>query len=730
MKLLIRVVVSLLFPLQVWCQSAQSVPPRRLKIGLALEGGGALGLAHLGLLEWFQKNHIPVDYIAGASMGGLVAGFYASGMEAPEMHQLVSGLDWNRLVNGEVDYRKLALRRKQDIRTYGNSTFLGVKGGISLPTGFNSGQGLDLLLARVALPYNQLTSFDDLPTPFRCAATDIVTSQQRLFDKGSLGEALRATMSIPGLFEPVRNGNSMWVDGGLLNNLPVDLVKAMGADIVIAVYLDTDPFDPNKTQSAIQILARSLSAVVAANEKHNIEMADLLVSINLSGYNPLDFHAFEDIISRGFAGTAKRANVLSRFRLNDEQWNAFLQKRAGRRKTEVPPPQFLEVLGLEGSQADVVKEYFADLLNKPLDPAEVEVRVNRVMGTNAFAYMAYAPIERNGKPGLVLLVHQSPGRPPTFQPAVLLDGSDYRNTRFAFAARLTAMNFGGFRSEWRNDVIFGSTYAVRSEYFHPLRPRSSWFIAPNAFAETRPLDFYSRSRVLAQYRARAVGGGFDIGRQFSNLVELRAGYQAAYLVTANRLVGQDVVPAVRGRYGAFQLSAGVDRVDDEVVPHSGVLAQARFRAVDANPGSPEAFPALDGIAAYFHPTSQRGTFYGGAEGGTIFQRANNGVPLYFLGGPNRLSAYGTNELYGNQYVLGRIGYYHQITALSPVSDGRVYVVVNGEVGRMYGSGFSSRTPMDLNAGLVLRTFFGPFLVGAALGDSGHRKVYFQMGRIF
>lgn len=707
-----------------------SSKPRRLKIGLALEGGGALGLAHVGLIDWFQQNHIPIDYVAGASMGGLVAGFYASGMEAPEMRDLVSGLDWNRLVNGELDYRKLAIRRKQDIRTYGNSTFLGIKGGLSLPTGLNSGQGLDLLLAQVTLPYNQMKSFDELPTPFRCAATDLVSASERVFDKGSLGQALRSTMSIPGLFEPIRDGNSIYVDGGLLNNLPVDLVRAMGADVVIAVYLKTDPFDPTKGQSAVQILGRSLSAVVAANERHNIEAADLLVSIDLTSYTTTDFNDFGQIISRGYEGTSKRANILSRFRASDAEWRQYKAERAAKRRTELPAPQFVDVRGLDKSQAEDVRDYFTDLLDQPFDPAEVEARVNRVMGESSFTYMTYAPIERDRKPGLLLVVHKSPARPPTFQPALLLDGSDYRNTRFAFAARLTAMNFGGFRSEWRNDFLFGSAYGVRSEYFRPLRPRSGWFIAPNIFANTQPFDFYSRSRILALYRLRNMGGGFDLGYQFSNVVEVRAGYQTSYLSTTSRLTGQDILPIVRGRYGAAQVSATLDRVDDEVVPHSGILGQARFRSIDANPGAAERVPALDGNATYFHPVSKRGTVFAGVEGGTIFNRTNSGLPLYFLGGPGRLSAYGVNELYGNQYVYARAGYYHQITALSPLADGRIYLVLNGEMGRMFGTDGRTRTPVDINSGVILRTFFGPLFVGASVGEAGHRKWYFQMGRIF
>lgn len=122
--------------------------------------------------------------------------------------------------------------------------------------------------------------------------------------------------------------------------------------------------------------------------------------------------------------------------------------------------------------------------------------------------------------------------------------------------------------------------------------------------------------------------------------------------------------------------------------------------------------------------------FAGIEGGSTLGHVNDGVPLYFLGGPGRLSAYGSNELYGNQYVYARAGYFHQITALSPLSDGRVYLLAAGETGRVWGNGFSARNPVDINAGVLLRTFFGPVFLGASVGDAGHRKWYFQMGRVF
>jgi NTE family protein len=709
---------------------AQENKQHRPTVGLALEGGGALGLAHVGLLEWLAQHHIPVDYIAGASMGGLVAGFYASGMTPDEMHKTVAGLDWQELVNGESDDRNFSYRRKQDVRTFGNESFIGLRHGLIVPTGLNSGQGLNLLLGRVALPYGEMKTFDDLPTPYRTVATDIVKAKSFVFEKGSLAEAMRATMSIPALFDPVIDNGHEFVDGGLLNNLPVDLVKKMGADIVIAVYLKTDPFNPNAPQSAFDVLGRSLSAVIAANERHNIEAADLLVTIDCSGFTAGSFSSYETLMKRGVEGAEKKKGVLSKFEIDEAAWKEFSSERATKRKTTVGIPRFIEIRGVSGQLAENIQSYFVDELDKPFDARAVETQISRIMGSNVFAYMFYRVIEKDGKTGIRIYVHPSPSRPPMLQPAFLVDGSDYRNTRFTAAARLTALDFGGFRSELRTDFVVGSTYAVRSEYFHPFTPLSRWFIAPQAYAETRPLDIYRKNELLSLYRQRNAGGGVDLGYSFGNYAELRVGYQTSRMSSVFRLGDSTNYPLVDGRYGAAHIRYTYDRLDDEIVPSHGLLGTVGMRWVEANPGANRMFPVLEGSGAYFHPLPGKGTLMVSLEGGTIFGSTNTGLPLFFLGGPQRLSAYGMNELYGNQYVLARVGYLKQIAVLSPLTNSRAYFVANYEVGRVFDFANSTRAPMDVNAGLLVRTLLGPVFVGASTGDDGHRKWYFQIGRFF
>src|SRR5579863_5429892 len=191
----------LLLPMTSYAQDAtvpaapQAIEKKRPKIGVALEGGGALGLAHIGVLQWFEEHHIPVDYVAGTSMGGLVAGFYATGKNPAELKSLIEGIDWKEILSGSTPYEDLSYRRKEDQRANPNALILGLRGGLSLPGGLNAVHKIGLIIDHETLPYYDIASFDDLPIPFRCVATDLVTGKQVVFDKGSLPSALRATMS-------------------------------------------------------------------------------------------------------------------------------------------------------------------------------------------------------------------------------------------------------------------------------------------------------------------------------------------------------------------------------------------------------------------------------------------------------------------------------------------------------------------------------------------------------
>src|SRR6267378_5243070 len=317
---------------------------KRPKIGLVLEGGGALGLAHIGVLQWLEEHHVPIGYVAGTSMGGLVGGIYATGNSPTEIRDLVHEIDWDVVLRGEIPFRDLSFRRKEDAVEYPNSLEFGLKKGIQFPEGFNSGHQVGLLLDRISLPYSEMKSFNDLPTPFACVATDLVTAKPHVFRDGSLAQALRSTMSLPGIFTPIRTSESIFVDGGLLDNLPVDVAKDMGADLVIAIQLQNRNLEPTASLSSVGVLGQSISVVVAANELRSIEKADILISVPLADYNSMDYNKDDILIQKGYDAAASKTAVLSAFGVDEAVWQEYLAQRHSRRR-EAPNPQFVEVTG-------------------------------------------------------------------------------------------------------------------------------------------------------------------------------------------------------------------------------------------------------------------------------------------------------------------------------------------------------------------------------------------------
>src|SRR5215468_9533627 len=302
-----------LFVLVNFCSAQDLAAPgsvalgNRPKIGLVLEGGSALGLAHIGVITWLEEHQIPITYVAGTSMGGLVGGMYATGKSPTEMHELVDNIHWGEVLRGETPFRDLDYRRKEDKRDYPNNLEFGLKHGVRFPEGFNSGHEVGLILDRIALPYSGVKSFDELPIPFACVAADLLSGKEYVFRKGSLATALRSTMSLPGVFTPVRTNDHIFADGGILNNLPTDVARTMGADIVIGVHLQVKKLDPAESLSSVSVLSRSVSVVVATTELRGMERADILITVDLSNYDSLDYEKSKEMSKLGYEATQSKA---------------------------------------------------------------------------------------------------------------------------------------------------------------------------------------------------------------------------------------------------------------------------------------------------------------------------------------------------------------------------------------------------------------------------------------
>jgi len=702
---------------------------RRPRIGLVLEGGGALGLAHVGVIKWLEQNRIPVDMIAGTSMGGLIGGIYASGETPQQIGTLVQSIPWNRVLGGATPYRDLAFRRKEDHREYQNALEFGLKKGTQFPSGFNSGQQVRLILDRVGLPYSEMKSFDELPIPFRCVATDLVSGKRFVFGDGSLAEAMRATMSIPAFFVPVRKDGRVFVDGGLLDNLPVDVAREMGADIVVAVHLQTQELSPQETLSSVGVLERSASVLIAVNELASMEKADIVVNVNLQKFDTTDYSQYAPIEAEGYKAAQEKAAVLSRLQVGEEEWREVLVARAARRRQAVAP-EFVEITGAQGDVLAGLEHDEAGLAGKAIVPEKLDQRMMAITGLARFAPAGYRETTEGGKTGLLIETAEKEYAPPTVHPLFVIDGSDYKNVLFQVGGRITYLDVGGFRSEWRSDFVAGSEYGVKTEFFHPFNFHTGWFVAAHGTADSSPFNVYQRDKILGEYRDRVLGGGLDVGHTFGRSSEMRVGYEWGYQKVSED-IGTPVVPAVRGRYGMTSLAYRLDRFDDPAIPRRGMRIDSTFHFYDTKPGTSDVVPAAElrlGLAERIDAKSSVLLF---ASGGTSFSTHDTGFPPFSLGGPLRLGAYGLNELLTNQYFLVQPAYLYRLHVLSPLLKQNVYLLSMYEAGKAYGQpAGAGNVAQDGTAGLLFQTVFGPMFFGGSFGDRDHRKFFFKVGKFF
>jgi NTE family protein len=703
----------------------------RPKLGLVLEGGGALGLAHIGVITWMEEHRIPVSYVAGTSMGGLVGGIYATGRSPAEVRDLINGIDWDQVLSGVTPFRDLSFRRKEDAHDVPGQLEFGLRGGLQFPSGFNTGQEVNLVLDSVALPYSEIPSFNDLPIPFACVATDLVSGKQRVFRDGSLSLAMRSTMSLPGIFTPVRSGKHLYADGFLLNNLPIDVGKEMGADVTLGIHLETAPLDPKTNLSSFGVLGQSISVMSAVNELRSMEQADILVTVPLQKYTALDYGKADAIIKAGYDAAASKATVLSAYSVSEAEWEEYLANRNARRRT-APIPKFVEVVGVSPQMAKAMEKQMSSLVGGPVETKKIDQDMMTIVGQGRFATATYSIVEKNGDHGLQVQTEQKSYAPPIVRPLILIDGSEYNNVLFSIGARITFLDVGSYRSELRNDVILGSQYGLASEYYHPLTTTSNWFVAPRFGVNSQQLNVYSGSTLQASYRLRQALGGLDTGYEFERTGEFRLGYEGGYERVSPEIGNIPTLPTTSGTTGDVRIQFQLNTLDDPVIPRSGANLLMYTKGYNVNPAAPGPFPLSEVQAQDFFRLSVPASVFVGASGGSSYGY-QTGVPAFSLGGSQRLVAWNTNELLTNQYFLGQLGYIRELVKLPPFLGSSVNLVGLLEVGKTYRLPTGPKPPnlpIDFAGGLIVNTIFGPVEVAGAVGDYGHARFFFRIGRVF
>jgi NTE family protein len=727
----------------------QPIGAPRPKIGLALGGGAARGLAHIGVLEWFEENHIPIDYVAGTSMGGLVAGAYATGMSPAEIRELMKEVDWDSMFLADSPYKFKSFRRREDARAFPSQLKFGLKGGFQVPTGVNPGQRILWLLNRIALPYGVLDSFDSLPTPFRCVATDLIKAEAVVLDKGNLSLAMRATMAIPAVFTPVPIGDRLYVDGGTLNNIPADVVRQMGADIVIAVDVAADvEVTEGGRLSLFGVMGKTIDTMMMPGIRNALKSADYVIDPDLKGLTALDWRKSDDLAERGLDASKTMAEKLSKLGVETAVWEAHQAERARKRATAKPEIAFVRVNGLDESQSKLVTRAVAAVPGKELDIKALEDSLAHLTGNDLYDTVGYRLEYENGKPGLVLDVAPKAYAPPFLFVAFDLQNIDSNSFAANLRARTVFADVVNSGSELRADFAIGSNQYIGAELFVPVGRTHEFatlgggrfYIMPRAYFSRDSVNGYVDDELVAEYIAKQTGGGLDIGFTSGRRSQLRLGYDIAD-VRARRRIGDPVLPEAEGTNRYASLKFTFDGFTSPIVPTRGAHVDASLKRFFDAAQPTSAPPGVEiepvnqfwqGEVDYWQFFRVRGVdrvFYNVAAG-TSFGEEPRGLNVFSLGGPFRLDSLNQDELRGPNYLLATTGYMKELFRLPDFLGGSVLAGAWVGAGSAFDKLDQAQFEFSGSAGLVAETLFGPVFGGISSGTTGGFKLYVALGPMF
>lgn len=714
------------------CRARPVVPENRPRVGLVLGGGGARGIAHIAVLRKLEALHIPVDCIAGTSMGALVGALYASGKSVDQIQEFVLALDWDRLFNDSLDRRERSYRRKTDDTLVLSAPGIGISSkGLTIAGGLLAGERILLLFEKMIEPVATIENFDNLPIPYRAVAADINSGDAVVLDRGDLALAMRASMSIPGVFPPVRIANHVVVDGGVARNVPVDIARAMGADIIIAVDVGTPLAVITPQSNVLEITGQVTGLLTVRNTAEQLATLtprDVLVSPPLGDrVGTSSFGKGPEALAIGKEGADAATAALSRLSVDDASYAQNVAMRQGR---QGPPPvvQFVRLDNRSRYSDSFLLTRMDIPVGKPFDSVRAENSLYRVFGLNTLSQVTYELVQENGQQGVIVHVNEKL-QGPNYLEAGLSSSGDF-NGRFDLSLRLgilrSPINDSG--GEMRYLVSLGDETGFLTEYYQPLGAAGKYFFAARGQYQSYHIDAYDNDdHKTAEYNARQIGGTLTFGREFGNYGAIGVGYtRAAGNVTVD--IG-DQVPRKHFQTGQMYLEATVDRLDSFYFPRDGYLARTRYTWSRDSFGADTNFDQLDVDAIDAYAFGRHSVQFG-----FRYHVTTSGVApiqsVYRLGGFSRLVGFADNELSGQDYGLVVLGYSYRMGSFFNQD-----ALIGTEF--EYGNAWSTRRQMSWGNSLLngsvylgLNSWIGPILFGIGGRQGGEYNVFLEVGHRF
>jgi NTE family protein len=717
----------------------------RPRIGLVLSGGGARGAAHIGVLKVLEENHVPVDAIAGTSMGAVVGGLYASGLSAADIERVMTSVDWLDAFRDRPARKDLNFRRKLEDQNFLVKFPLGLKSRkFRLPRGLVQGQKLTQILRSLTLPVSQIQDFDELAIPFRAIATDIVTGERVVLDDGDLTTAMRASLSAPGVFAPVDSGGRMLVDGGLSSNLPIDVAREMNVDVLIVVDCGFPLLERGKLNSVAEVSNQMLAILIRHNtsmQRKTLGERDVIIDPALGDFSSLDFSQHAKAMKIGEQAARGASERLAALGVPADEFQRIVAARASQRSAP-PRIDFLRVEPEAERYAGAIDALFSDQVGRTADPTQLGKRVNELYGQGNLEIFDYRVVPGMENPvddpvyGLALTTRRNSWGPNYLRFGLQLQNDFEGNSSFNAAVRGTLAEITKYGGEWVWDLQVGETPRVATEVYLPVGYRSRWFTAPHAEFQIRTLPVAGdNERILAEYRVRSTNFGIDFGRELGNYGEVRVGWGRSFGESQVR-VGDPILGSrefdSRTFFGEFRY----DSVNDVNFPREGGTFTLGWQAEREGKGTLTDANAdlLVYDQLYAHSWGRNTGIIWGSAG----LRTDNDIDVvrsfFSLGGFLNMSGITPETLVGPNYAILRAIYYRQIGVEGTgFLDVPVYIGASVEQGNVWNrrqdiSFGSSMTNGSLFLGLD--TILGPVYFALGMNDGGGSAYYLFLGRTF
>ncbi|MBD3736013.1 MAG: patatin-like phospholipase family protein [Pseudomonadota bacterium] len=725
-----RSLMILLFCCLPALSNAQDAP----RTGLVLSGGAARGLAHIGVLKALEEQGVRIDAIAGTSMGAVIGGLYASGYTVAELEQLARTLDWRQVLSDDPPRPDVPFRRKQDDRDFLVKRKLSFRddGSLGLPLGVIQGQNLALLLERLLVHVSDTRDFDRLPIPFRAVATDIANDQKVIFRSGHLPQAIRASMSIPAVFAPVEIEGRLLVDGGMVDNIPMDVARDMGVDRLIVVDIGTPLMPRDELLTVVDVLNQSITMMTRRNSEAQLatlRSEDLLIQPPLAAYGSTDFGSTEQLMDAGYRATRALEGRLADWRSPTGGNPALTLARSAE-----PRAPLITAIRIENDSKvsdAVIRRHIRQPLGEPLDLGDLQKDMGTLYGLDYFEQVEYRV--EHGRSGNTLVVNAKQKRAGTDYLRLGLNLSDdfHGDSVYNIGASFRKNGINQLGAEWLTRLQLGDRQELFSEFYQPLDAGSRWFVAPNAFLEAQNVEAILDNDPIAEYRLQRYGYGLNLGRQIANNGEIRFGIGQAW-GDADVRIGERDLPDFSFSEGYYELRYSFDTLDNVDFPHEGEDIGLTLRQYTPGLGSDERYRQwqlrLDKALSHGPNTWVLGGRYG-----RTLDDAEVVTSSFLLGGARQLSGFRQDAVAGQNISLGRVVYYRRMTprAFLPL-DFPVYLGASLERGRAWNEGNAFDSGY-INAGSVFLGYdtpLGPLNIGYGVNDEDEQALYLDLGRSF